>query len=58
MTFPYVLQVVMLLLGFILLWDDAPEDNYSLKQRVGLVLLFMAGYSIVNDFIRLMMGKR
>lgn len=42
----------MLLLGVILLSDDSPEDTFSLKQKVGLALLFMAGYSIVNDFLR------
>jgi hypothetical protein len=52
MTFSHVLQFVMLLLGYILLWNDAPEDAFSLKQKVGLALLFMAGYSIVSDFLR------
>ena len=41
----------MLFLGYILLWDDAPEGAFSLKQKVGLALLFMAGYSVVSDFL-------
>lgn len=47
----------MLLLGFILLWDDSPEDKFSVKQKVGLALLFMAGYSIVGDFMSFVIGK-
>lgn len=57
MTFSHVLQLILLLLGYILLWDDAPEDAFSLKQKVGLALLFMAGYSIVGDFMSLVIGK-
>ena len=57
MTFSHVLQLVMLTLGLILLWDYAKEGEFSLKQKVGLALLFMAGYSIVGDFMSLVIGK-
>ena len=57
MTFSHVLQLVMLTLGLILLWDYAKEGEFSLKQKVGLALLFMAAYSVVSDFMSLVIGK-
>jgi hypothetical protein len=44
----------MLLAGLVLC-RDSDEDHggkWTLKEKVGLALVFMTGYSIIHEFIR------
>jgi hypothetical protein len=53
MSFFNALQILMLLTGLVLCRDSdgGHEGKWTLKEKVGLALVFMAGYSIINEFI-------
>ena len=51
MSFFNALQILMLLTGLVLCRDSDGSFS-SIKEKVGLALIFMVGYSIVHDFIR------
>jgi hypothetical protein len=55
MSFFNALQILMLLTGLVLCKDSGGgyEGNWTLKEKVGLALVFMAGYSIIHEFIRI-----
>jgi hypothetical protein len=50
MSFFNALQILMLLTGLVLCRDS--DGIFSTKEKVGLAFIFMVGYSIVHDFIR------
>jgi hypothetical protein len=54
MSFFNALQIFMLLTGLVLCRDsdEGHGGKWTLKEKVGLALVFMAGYSIINEFIR------
>jgi hypothetical protein len=53
MIFFNALQILMLLTGLVLCKDSGGghEGNWTLKEKVGLALVFMAGCSIIHEFI-------
>jgi len=48
------LQILMLLTGLVLCKDsdEGRATKWTLKEKVGFALVFMAGYSIIHEFIR------
>ncbi len=54
MSFFNALQILMLLTGLVLCRDsdEGHGGKWTLKEKVGLVLVFMTGYSIIHEFIR------
>jgi len=55
MSFFNALQILMLLTGLGLCKDSdgGQGGKWTLKEKVGLPLVFMAGYSIIHEFIRI-----
>jgi hypothetical protein len=53
MSFFNALQILMLLTGLALCRDsdEGRVRKWTLKEKVGLALVFMAGYSIIHEFI-------
>jgi len=45
----------MLLTGLVLCrdYDEDRVRKWTFKEKVGLALVFMAGYSIIHEFIRI-----
>ena len=54
MSFFNALQILMLLTGLVLCRDsdEGHGEKWTLKEKVGLALVFMTGYSIIHEFIR------
>jgi len=55
MSFFNALQILMLLTGLVLCrdYDEDRVRKWTFKEKVGLALVFMAGYSIIHEFIRI-----
>jgi cytochrome b subunit of formate dehydrogenase len=46
-----LLQLLMLATGFVLLKDF--EEEFTMKEKLGLTMIAMAGFGIAYDFFRL-----
>ena len=55
MSFFNALQILILLTGLVLCRDsdEGHGGKWTFKEKVGLVLVFMTGYSIIHEFIRI-----